>query len=96
MVRLFIVRHGTAADRAEFEGSDASRPLTPKGRRRLRKTKPPGIAPRRFAFGGSCVGYLRSPNSCIIMMKMLMKSRYSVSAPMIDFLAATSSPSAAK
>ena len=38
MVHLFIVRHGAAADRATFEGAEASRPLTPKGRRRLIKT----------------------------------------------------------
>ena len=37
MIRLFIVRHGIAADPAGFSGSDDERPLTDKGRRRLRR-----------------------------------------------------------
>ena len=37
MIRLYLVRHGIAAEPGEFSGSDFARPLTPKGRRRFRR-----------------------------------------------------------
>lgn len=36
-MELWLVRHAVAAEREEFEGPDAERPLTPKGRRRFRE-----------------------------------------------------------
>jgi phosphohistidine phosphatase len=35
-MQLWLVRHAVAADRDEFDGPDAERPLTEKGRRRFR------------------------------------------------------------
>ncbi|MGE5191254.1 MAG: SixA phosphatase family protein [Deltaproteobacteria bacterium] len=35
-MELWLVRHAVAADRGEFDGPDAERPLTGKGRRRFR------------------------------------------------------------
>ncbi len=35
-MQLWLVRHAVAADRDEFDGPDAERPLTGKGRRRFR------------------------------------------------------------
>ena len=35
-MELWLVRHAVAADRDEFDGPDAERPLTEKGRRRFR------------------------------------------------------------
>ncbi len=37
MNRLYLVRHGIAAEPADFSGPDTWRPLTPKGRRRFRR-----------------------------------------------------------
>ncbi|MBS2024115.1 MAG: histidine phosphatase family protein [Deltaproteobacteria bacterium] len=37
-MRLFVVRHGIAADPADFKGPDGSRPLTGKGRKRFKRT----------------------------------------------------------
>jgi len=36
-MELWLVRHAVAAEREEFDGPDAERPLTPKGRRRFRE-----------------------------------------------------------
>jgi phosphohistidine phosphatase len=36
-MELWLVRHAVAAEQDEFEGPDAERPLTPKGRRRFRE-----------------------------------------------------------
>ncbi|HEY2250387.1 MAG TPA: phosphohistidine phosphatase SixA [Planctomycetaceae bacterium] len=36
-MQLWLVRHAVAAERGEFDGPDAERPLTPKGRRRFRE-----------------------------------------------------------
>jgi phosphohistidine phosphatase len=36
-MQLWLVRHAIAAERSEFDGPDAERPLTPKGRRRIRQ-----------------------------------------------------------
>src|SRR5579859_1729995 len=36
-MQLWLVRHAVAAGRDEFEGPDAERPLTDKGRRRFRE-----------------------------------------------------------
>jgi phosphohistidine phosphatase len=35
-MQVWLVRHAIAADRQEFEGADAERPLTDKGRKRFR------------------------------------------------------------
>ncbi len=35
-MQLWLIRHAVAADRDEFDGPDAKRPLTDKGRRRFR------------------------------------------------------------
>jgi phosphohistidine phosphatase len=35
-MQVWLVRHAVALERGEFDGSDAQRPLTPKGRRRFR------------------------------------------------------------
>lgn len=37
-MRLLVVRHGIAAPRESFEGPDAERPLTDRGRRRMVRT----------------------------------------------------------
>ena len=51
-MQLWLVRHAVAVERDEFDGADAERPLTSKGRRRFRKfctrlkrqtTMPPAI-----------------------------------------------------
>lgn len=36
-MRLLFIRHAIAMDRAEFEGDDLLRPLTPKGKKRAKK-----------------------------------------------------------
>jgi phosphohistidine phosphatase len=36
-MQLWLVRHAVAAERDEFDGADAERPLTAKGRRRFRE-----------------------------------------------------------
>jgi len=54
MIRIYIVRHGIAADPADFRGPDESRPLTDKGRRRFRR------AARAFARLGETVDLLLS------------------------------------
>lgn len=36
-MQLWLVRHAVAAEREAFDGPDAQRPLTPKGRRQFRK-----------------------------------------------------------
>lgn len=36
-MQLWLVRHAVAAEQGEFDGPDAERPLTPKGRRRFRE-----------------------------------------------------------
>ena len=35
-MQLWLIRHAVAAERDEFDGPDADRPLTPRGRRRFR------------------------------------------------------------
>jgi len=54
MIRLYIVRHGIAADPADFHGSDEERPLTGKGRRRFRRSA------RAFARLGESIDLLVS------------------------------------
>jgi phosphohistidine phosphatase len=36
-VKLYLIRHGIAIDREEFEGEDAQRPLTAQGERKTRR-----------------------------------------------------------
>ncbi len=54
MIRLYLVRHGIAAEPADFLGPDESRPLTAKGRRRLHR------AGRAFARLGESIDLLVS------------------------------------
>ena len=74
-MELWLVRHAVAADRDEFDGPDAERPLTEKGRRRFRafcewlagETPMPQVVVTSLVGGG---GHLRPVRGPAVLLPM--------------------------